>query len=163
MHSTWKAFFAARVENEIGNKNTSVYTEAWSPEKTDNVRIQNLISDPDKNVLLATDSDNMIHSLHSFKAVGGTLLRPTVKLMCLLGSGSHATALLIDKQSILNPCPLKTPTIDELRECSNEDEVRAIPAPAEDGLVTYPGSATFLPLRGSPTRSCQPTQAKLPN
>ena len=116
-HSTWKAFFAARVENEIGNKNTSVYTEAWSPDKNDNVRFQNLISDTD-NVLLATDSDNMIHTLHSFKVVGGTLLRPTTKLMCLLGSGPRATALLVAKQSILNPCDLKTPTIDEIKECS---------------------------------------------
>ena len=143
-HSTWKAFFAARVENEIGNKNTSVYTEAWSPDKNDNMRFQSLISDPD-NVLLATDSDNMIHTLHSFKVVGGTLLRPTAKLICLLGSGPHATAVLVDKQSILNPCDLKTPTIDELKDCSNEEEVRAIPAPVEDGLVTYPGLATFLP------------------
>jgi hypothetical protein len=90
-HSTWKAFYAARIDNELGNKNTLVYTEAWSPDKNDNERFQNLISDPD-NVLLATDSDNMIHTLHSFKVVGGTFLCPTSKLMCLLGSGSYATA-----------------------------------------------------------------------
>ncbi len=38
-----------------------------------------------------------------------------------------------------------TPTIDELQECSNEDEVKAVNTPAEGGLVTYPGSASFLP------------------
>jgi hypothetical protein len=38
-----------------------------------------------------------------------------------------------------------TPTIDELQECSNEDEVKAVNAPAEGALVTYPGSASFLP------------------
>ncbi len=62
-----------------------VYTEAWSPDKNNNERFQNLISDPD-NVLLVTDSDNMIHTLHSFKVVRGTFLCPTSKLMCLLGS-----------------------------------------------------------------------------
>ena len=65
-HSTWKAFYAAQIDNELSNKNTSVYTEAWSPDKNDNERFQNLISDPD-NVLLATDLDNMIHTLHSFQ------------------------------------------------------------------------------------------------
>jgi hypothetical protein len=124
-HSTWKAFYAPRIDNELGN-NTLVYTEVWSLDKNDNERFQNLISDPD-NILLATDSDNMIHTLHSFKIVGGTLLRPTSKLMCLLGSGSYATALLVDKPSILNPCNLATPTIDE---------VRTVPAPAENGAVT---------------------------
>jgi hypothetical protein len=84
-HSNWKAFYTARIGNELGNKNTSDYTEAWSPDKNDNERFQNLISDPD-NVLLATDSNNMIYTLHSFKVIGGTFLRPTSKLMCLLGS-----------------------------------------------------------------------------
>jgi hypothetical protein len=56
-HSTWKAFYAAPINKELGNKNTSVYTKAWSPDKNDNKRFQNLISDQD-NVLLAMDSDS---------------------------------------------------------------------------------------------------------
>jgi hypothetical protein len=42
-------------------------------------------------------------------------------------------------------CNLVTPTIDELQECSNKDEVNAINAPAKNGAVTYPGSASFFP------------------
>ena len=144
LNPDWKTFFAARADNELGNKNSSVYTEAWSPDHDDDARIQNLISDPD-NVLLATDSQNIIHALHSFKIVGGSILRPSVKLMCLLGSGTNAVPLIVDKPSLLHPCNLVTPTIDDLQECSNEDEVNAITAPVENGLVTYPGSATFFP------------------
>ena len=143
-HPDWKSFFAARIDNELGNKNTSVYTEAWSPDLNDDLRFHNLISDQD-NILLATDSDNVIHTLHSFKVAGGTLLRPTSKLMCLLGTGAHATALFVNKQSILNPCDLVTPTIDELQECSNEDDVNNIAAPEDGGAVTYPGASTFFP------------------
>jgi hypothetical protein len=102
-----------------------------------------LISDIN-NVLLATDQDKKIHALHSFKVSGGTLLRPTTKLMCLLGSGLSATAFLVDKQSLLNPCNLVTLTIDNLQECSNEDKVNAINAPPDNGAVTYPGSASFF-------------------
>jgi hypothetical protein len=143
LHLNWKSHFTARADNELGNKNTTVYTEAWSPDENDNERFETLISDVD-NVLLATDQDKKIHTPHSFKVSGGTLLRPNTKLMCLLGSGSSATAFLINKQSLLNPCNLVTLTIDDLRECSNEDEVNAINAPPNSRAVTYPGSASFF-------------------
>jgi hypothetical protein len=144
LHLDWKSFFAARAYNDLGNKNTSVYTKAWSPIKEDNTRFQTLVADTD-NVILATDTDNKIHALHSFKVVGGTLLCPTTKLMCLLGTGAHATALLVDKQSLLNPCNLVTPTIDKLQACSNRDEVNKIAEPDKTGAGTYPGSASFFP------------------
>jgi hypothetical protein len=84
--------------------------------------------------------------------------------MCLLGTGSRATAFIIDRQTLLNPCNMITPTIDELQECSNEDEVKAVNAPAEGGLVTYPGSASFLPapwLRDTVMSSGTSNYAKL--
>ncbi len=34
----WKSFFAARTDNKTGNKNTSVFTEAWLPDKNDKVK-----------------------------------------------------------------------------------------------------------------------------
>jgi hypothetical protein len=85
-----------------------------------------------------------IHAFHSFKVLGGTLLRPATKLLCLLGSGPSAMTFIIDKQSLLNPCNLVTPTINELQECSNEDQVNAVIAPPDNGAVTYPGSASFF-------------------
>jgi hypothetical protein len=48
------------------------------------------------------------------------------------------------QQSLLNPCNLVTPTIDDLRECSNKDKVNAINNPPANGAVTYPGSASFF-------------------
>jgi hypothetical protein len=144
LHTNWQSFFAAQADNDFGNKNTLIYTEAWSPDKSDDVRFQTLISDIN-SIIFAADQDKNIHALHSFKVAGGTFLCPTTKLMCLLGSGSSATALIVDKQSLLNPCNLITPTIDELQECYNEDEVNAINAPDDDGAVTYPGSASFFP------------------
>jgi hypothetical protein len=51
------------------------------------------------NIVLAMDYDKKIHTLHSFKVAGGTLLCPTTKLMCLLGTGGNATILLVKKQA----------------------------------------------------------------
>jgi hypothetical protein len=90
------------------------------------------------------DTNNKIHALHSFKVAGGTPLHPTTKLMCLLGAGAHATALLVDKQSLPNPCNLVTPTIDKLQACSTEDKVNKLAEPDKTGAVTYPGSASFF-------------------
>jgi hypothetical protein len=42
----WKSFFAAR-----GNKNTSIYTKAWLPDKNDKERFQMLTSNPNMVIL----------------------------------------------------------------------------------------------------------------
>jgi hypothetical protein len=86
-----------------------------------------------------------IRALHSFEVLGGTLLCPATKVLCLLGSpGPSATTFIINKQSLLNPCNLITPTINELQECSNEDQVNTVIAPPDNRAVTYPGSASFF-------------------
>ena len=63
----WKTFIAARlVDNTAGNKNTSVFTEVWSPEQSQDQRFQTLTADPDM-VLFASDSNKKLLVLHSFK------------------------------------------------------------------------------------------------
>jgi hypothetical protein len=96
-------------------------------------------------VLFATDPNKKLLVLHSFKNAGGTLLRPEKKLMCLSGTGALATAFEVSPTTIMADCNLVTPTIDALRECTTTIEVAEIEAPDENGLVTYPGSASFLP------------------
>jgi hypothetical protein len=140
----WKTFIATRKDNADANKNTSVFTEAWSPEKSQDQRFQTVTADPDM-VLFATDSNKKLLVLHSFKNTGGTLLCPEKKLMCLSGTGSLATVFEVDHLTLIAECNLFTPTIDELRECKTETEVAEVEAPEENGLVTYPGSASFLP------------------
>ena len=140
----WKTFIATRKDNADANKNTSVFTEAWSPEKSRDQQFQTLTADPDM-VLFATDSNKKLLVLHSFKNAGETLLRPEKKLMCLSGTGSLATVFEVDHLTLMAECNLVTPTIDELRECKTEIKVAEVEAPEENDLVTYPGSASFLP------------------
>jgi hypothetical protein len=64
--------------------------------------------------------------------------------MCLLGTGTNATALIVDKQSLLIRNNLITPMIDKLEECFDEDGVNIVQMPNKPGEVTYPGSASFL-------------------
>ena len=70
----WKTFIADRLDNTAGNKNTSVFTEAWSPEHSqEDQRFQTLTADPDM-VLFPADTNKKLLVLHSFKNAGGTLL-----------------------------------------------------------------------------------------
>jgi hypothetical protein len=96
-------------------------------------------------VLFAADSNKKLLVLHSFKNTGGTLFRPEKKLMCLSGTGEIATVFEVNPLTLTAECNLVTPTIDALRECTTATEVAKLEAPDENGLVTYPGSASFLP------------------
>jgi hypothetical protein len=101
----WESFFAARADNETGNKNTSVITEAWSPETNDEQRFQTLTSDPNM-VIFAAGENKKLLTFHGFKNAGGTLLRPENKLMCLLGTGASAIAIEINSKQLVANCKL---------------------------------------------------------
>jgi hypothetical protein len=73
------------------------------------------------------------------------LLCPEKKLMCLSGTGALATVFEVNSLTLMAKCNLVTPTIDALCECMTAIEVAEVEAPDENGLVTYPGSASFLP------------------
>jgi hypothetical protein len=145
LSTNWKTFIAARLDNTAGNKNTSVFTEAWLPEKSQDQRFQTLTADPEM-VLFAADSNKKLLVLHSFKNAGCTLFHPEKKLMCLSGTGEIATVFEVNPLTLTADCNLVTPTIDALRECTTATEVADLEAPDENGLVTYPGSASFLPV-----------------
>jgi hypothetical protein len=97
-------------------------------------------------VLFAADSNKKLLVLHSFKNAGGTLFHPEKKLMLLSGTGEIATVFEVNPLTLTADCNLVTPTIDALRECTTATEVAELEAPDENGLVTNPGSASFLPV-----------------
>jgi hypothetical protein len=90
-------------------------------------------------VLFAADSNKKLLVLHSFKNAGGTLFHPEKN------TGEIATVFKVNPLTLTADCNLVTPTIDALRECTTATEVAELEAPDENGLVTYPGSASFLP------------------
>ena len=65
--------------------------------------------------------------------------------MCLSVTGEITTVFEVKPLTLMVECNLVTPTIDALRECRTATEVAEVEVPDENGLVTYPGSASFLP------------------
>ncbi len=83
--------------------------------------------------------------LHSPKNFGGTRTRPKNKVVCMLGVGSQATCVLLDLKTAFKDIKLIVLTVHDLAKCKSAKEVTNIPAPGEDGLVGFEGSAIFIP------------------
>ena len=57
--SNWKTFIAAHADNMAGNKNTTIFTEAWSLKKSIKQKFQTLTADPNM-VLFVTNSSKKL-------------------------------------------------------------------------------------------------------
>jgi hypothetical protein len=64
--------------------------------------------------------------------------------MCLFGTGVSAIAIQVNNTTFAADCPLITPTIFKIRECSLAVKITNITAPDKNGLVTNLGAASFL-------------------
>jgi hypothetical protein len=77
--------------------------------------------------------------LHSPKKFGGTRSRPDNKL------GARATCILPDLNSTLADIRIVVPSVQDLAGCASSEEVANIPAPNQNGVVSFKGSGMFIP------------------
>lgn len=140
----WTAFFDSRHDNTAGNKNTTVYTEAWAQDKDYAVKVSFLTNDANTAILAANANDTILF-LHSFKNIGGTPIQPANKFVCFLGSNENASVVIIDTQSTTANANLRTPTHTAILDCADAAAIAALPVPPNNAPITYPGCATFLP------------------
>ncbi len=108
--SKWQAFLNSCHLNKAGNKNSAIFTTAWLALTANDVKLA-MISNDDTVAVIAVDANNKVVVMHSFKnlGLGGTLLNPTNKFACLIGSGRLASAVIVDKTSLLLPLDIMTP------------------------------------------------------
>eukprot|EP00957_Ditylum_brightwellii_P101694 7749988-Ditylum_brightwellii.AAC.1 len=59
--------------------------------------------------------------------------------------GPSAFRVEVEGGSMVKNCGLVTPTIDDIRDCSDAGELGALAIPDQRGAVTYPGCACFIP------------------
>jgi hypothetical protein len=142
----WSSYFKSRTDNEKGNQNTSIYTTAWAQEVDHATKLGVLIRDPD-TILFAADAEGTIISLHSFGNLGGTLLRPSNKLVCLTGSGQMGVAVIVDENLVTADCNSTAPSPDIITACKTVQELKGIDDPTTSitGGSDYDGCNTFLP------------------
>jgi hypothetical protein len=126
----WQAFLDSRPSNEAGNKNSPIFTTAWSALTANDVKLA-MISNDDTLAVTAVNANNKVVVMHSFKNLAGTLLNPTNKFACLIGSGRVASAVIVDKTFLLLPLDITTPTYITIISCLDEQEIGAIAHPAQ--------------------------------
>ncbi len=63
----------------------------------------------------------------------------------MIGTGAQATWVQINLISALTNCNIVVPTVDELAACTTAQEVAAIPVPNAIGVISFKGSAIFIP------------------
>ena len=141
-----KTFIATHADNTAGNKNTSVFTEAWSPVKIQDQQFQMLTVDcgprhgpfcrrPQQKVSRPLLFQEHRRHFASSREEVNVPFRPT---------GAIATVFEVKPLTLMVECNLVTPTIDAPCECTTSTEVAEGEVPDENSLVTYPGSASFL-------------------
>jgi hypothetical protein len=104
----WQAFLNSRPSNEAGNKNSAVFITAWLALTANNVKLAT-ISNDNTLAIIAVNANNKVVVMHSFKNLGRTLLNPTNKFACLIRSGCVASAVIVNKTSLLLPLNIPTP------------------------------------------------------
>jgi hypothetical protein len=143
-HSTWADWFINHANDDAGNRNLEAFRNILSSGDSNEAKLQALVEEID-TVILAADSNNNIMILHSPKNFCGTRSRPKNKVVCMLGVGPQTTYILPDLNTALADIQIVVPTVQDLAGCKSAKEVTNIPAPEENGLVSFKGSAIFIP------------------
>jgi hypothetical protein len=145
-HQTWADYFTSRTTNKASNKDTTVFTQAWAQVAPSATKLTTIANDVSIAVL-ALDANNKVMILHSFKNLGGTLLNPTNKFTCLIGTGQVTSAVIVDKTTLLATCNMTMPTYVSIIACIDKAEIKALALipPIAAAPSNFQCSASFLP------------------
>jgi hypothetical protein len=126
----WQAFLNSHPLNKAGNKNSTVFITAWLALTANDVNF-GMIFNEETLTIITVNANNKGVVMYSFKNPGGTLLNPTNKFACLIGSGRVASTVIVDKTSLLLPLIIATPTFVTIISCLDEQEIGAIAHPTQ--------------------------------
>jgi hypothetical protein len=144
-HASWKAlFYSITTVNESGDRNVTGFTSAIDFEASLEVKMTRL--DQPYGFLLAANEKKEVSILHHPHNFGGTLLRPTNKVGCLIGFGPSAIPVIVDHIAALRSTQPIVPPIEDIVGCPTADNLAALPTPPADsgGLVNLEALLCFI-------------------
>jgi hypothetical protein len=151
LNPTWYNYFDSRTTNNVGNKNTQVFSSAWATNIPNATKLTAITNDP-TTAPLAMDINHQIVVLHSFKNLGGTVFNPTNKFACLLGTRQVTLAVIFDKALLLAICNKATPGYKTIIICLDKAEIEGLAHPPK-APTHLQCPASFFPPPGSTTPS----------
>ncbi len=126
LHASWKALFALiTTVNEAGDRNVASFTGAMELEASLGEKMTKLVQP--FGLLLAAKDKKGITILHHPYNFGGTLIRPSKKVGCLVGVGSSAVPVVLDHDGALRPIVANIPTIAAIADCATVNDLPALP------------------------------------
>eukprot|EP00957_Ditylum_brightwellii_P103726 7901989-Ditylum_brightwellii.AAC.1 len=128
----WKEVLNLLPENEQRNRNISAFSSALQENKSLDKKNRSLTEDIDL-VFLVADEDKKIAILCSPTFFGGIRTRPTT------------IGVFINEKMTLEDYKMVTPKIGELVACTTGNDIEKLTYPSQNGAVTLPGSAAFIP------------------
>jgi hypothetical protein len=140
LHDSWKALFASfTAVNEAGDRNVAGFTGAMDLEASLGKKMTKLVQP--FGLLLTANNKKGIAILHHPHNFGGTLLRPSNKVGCLVGVGPSAVPIMLDHDGALSSIAANVPSIAAIADCATVNDLAALPtAPANvDGNFVAAG------------------------
>ena len=134
-HNSWKDhFLLLTAVNESGDQNIPGFTGVMNFKSSAEEKMTAL-NEPN-GFLLSANHKKEIVLLHNPKNLGGTLLRPTNRIGCLLGISHNAMPVIINETAALQPLQVVVPPLTKIVDCSLINELRALPQPTTNGIVS---------------------------
>ncbi len=143
-HPNWATHFVNHANNDAGNMNLQAFSDIFGSKVSTEAKLRDLVDELD-TLILAADKKRNIMLLHSPKKFGGTRSRTAIFVTCLIGFGARAARILPDLNSAFMDICIIVPSVQDLAACESAEEVANIPAPNENGVVGFEGSAIFIP------------------
>jgi hypothetical protein len=139
LHTSWKALFALiTMVNKAGNRNVAGFTGAMELKASLGNKMTKLVQP--FGLLLAANEKQGITILHHPYNFGGTLLRPSSKVGCLVGVGSSAVPVMLAHDGALRPISANVPPIVAIANCATVNDLATLPtAPAAAGNAAPAG------------------------
>jgi hypothetical protein len=95
LSNSWTQHLKSRAGNDEANKNMKAFSEEFAPATTVAERVAALVEEIDAAVLLA-GPDGTVLRTHSWAKFGGTQLRASAAVACLVGTGPRANIVIVD-------------------------------------------------------------------
>jgi hypothetical protein len=137
-HLNWADWFIKHENYDAGNSNLQAFSDVLGSEVLTEAKIRDLVDEIDTVILTAYANENIM-LLHSPKNFGGTRSRPNNRFGS--SSNKHPSRFKFCSHPHSYCCPVSP------RPCRmwSAELVANIPAPNQNGVVSFEGSAMFIP------------------
>jgi hypothetical protein len=128
LQASWKALFASiTTVNEAGDRNVASFTGTMDLEASLKVKMMKLVQP--FGLLLAANNKKEIAIIHHPHNFGGTLLRPSNKVGCLVGVSPSAVPVVLNHAGALCSIAATIPPITAIVGCTTVNKLAALPPP----------------------------------